>query len=273
MTTEQLKAAASRSATVSRLRTLARWGYGAKGLIYIAVAACALLAAMGVRRSPTDTGGALRALFAQPLGGGLVLALAVALGFYAAWRLVEGVTGVGLPTGARGWARRSHRLFSALIHAGFAWSAMRLFLWQRHAPTAEQSTRDTATRAFHLPFGRQVLAVAGVITLVAAGYQFYRAWSAAVRKDLNGAVAPGTRTVLVALGRTGEITRGVVFLLIGGYLLDAARRMDPNEVRGFAGALQSLNVPGYGAYFLTVAAAGLLSLGLFLLLSARYQRL
>ena len=66
------------------------------------------------------------------------------------------------------------------------------------------------------------------------------------------------------LGIVGYVARGVVFALIGVFLVRAAWDYDPKEAVGYDGALSKLQQAPY-------TAAGLVAFGLFCLVQARYR--
>jgi len=69
------------------MKTLARLGYGAKGVVYIIVGG---LAAEGVARAGSE--GALTTIAQQPFGKVMLGVVAVGLAAYALWRFVQGFT-------------------------------------------------------------------------------------------------------------------------------------------------------------------------------------
>jgi hypothetical protein len=77
----------------------------------------------------------------------------------------------------------------------------------------------------------------------------------------------------VPLGRLGFAARGVIFVVIGGFLVLAALRSSSSQVRGLGGALEALEAQPYGWALLAVTAAGLIAFGLFGLVQARYRRI
>jgi hypothetical protein len=72
-------------------------------------------------------------------------------------------------------------------------------------------------------------------------------------------------------GLVGHMARGIVFGLVGIFLVKAALEYDPDEAIGIDGALQKLAAQAYGDALLGVVAAGLLAYGVFCLARARYR--
>ncbi|CAN5253314.1 hypothetical protein BH18ACT14_BH18ACT14_13910 [soil metagenome] len=72
-------------------------------------------------------------------------------------------------------------------------------------------------------------------------------------------------------GLVGHVARGIVFGLVGVFLVKAALDYDPDEAIGIDGALQKLASHSYGDALLGLVAAGLLAYGVFCLARARYR--
>ena len=72
---------------------------------------------------------------------------------------------------------------------------------------------------------------------------------------------PETACGSCALGQFGYVTRGIVFALIGAFLIIAARKFNSGEAAGMSGASRALQHQPYGPYLLGLAGAGLCSYG------------
>ena len=66
---------------------------------------------------------------------------------------------------------------------------------------------------------------------------------------------------------------GVVFALIGWFLVQASRQSDSSEAGGLGEALRTLEQGSYGPWVLGVVALGLIAYGLFQFINARYRRI
>jgi uncharacterized membrane protein YbhN (UPF0104 family) len=82
---------------------------------------------------------------------------------------------------------------------------------------------------------------------------------------------PSTLDKASPICRFGLIARGVVFLIIGGFLLVAAWRFSSGDVVGLQGALQTLQQQPYGWILLGIVALGLFAFGVYSLIEARYR--
>jgi hypothetical protein len=116
--------------------------------------------------------------------------------------------------------------------------------------------------------------VAGLVVLGIAGYQFYRAYKAKFKKHLEmGEMDAQTKEWTIRFGRFGLAARGVVFGVMGLFLIIAALQHNPDQAKGLGGALQELSQQPYGQVLLGVVAIGLVSYGIYSLAEARYRRM
>jgi hypothetical protein len=124
------------------------------------------------------------------------------------------------------------------------------------------------------PYGNWLVVLAGLGVMGYGLYQCYKGYAAKFRKRLKiGEMSE--RGVLWATrsGRFGFIARGVVFLIVGGVLIQAALHYDSSEAKGLDGALQLLIQQSYGKWLLCLVALGLVAYGLYMLVEARYRRI
>jgi hypothetical protein len=75
------------------------------------------------------------------------------------------------------------------------------------------------------------------------------------------------------MGRIGIITRGVVFAIIGIYLVAAAFHANPHHQTGTDGALLGLARQPFGLALLAGAGIGLIIFGVFSIMCARWARM
>ena len=102
-------------------------------------------------------------------------------------------------------------------------------------------------------------------------YQAYRAaFLGHLRIDEMG---ERVRTWTERWGRLGVAARGIVFGVVGAFLIRAALGYEPQEARGLGGALQTLARQPLGPWLLGAVALGLVAYGLFMLSVARYRHI
>jgi hypothetical protein len=81
------------------------------------------------------------------------------------------------------------------------------------------------------------------------------------------------RGLFLGLGRIGLSARGVVFALIGYFLVRTAFDFNPKSAVGVDGALSRLHHQAFGPWLVGLVAVGLLIFAAFSLLEARFRRL
>jgi hypothetical protein len=119
-----------------------------------------------------------------------------------------------------------------------------------------------------------MVGLAGLGFIVAAIYHFYKAFTAKFRKRLlMSEMSENVQTFAIRTGQFGLSARGVVFGIIGVFLILAALHSNPSEARGLSGALRALEQQTYGQLLLGIVALGLVAYGFYSLVLARYRRI
>lgn len=272
-TTSNPLAYAERSVRAARpwVERLARLGYAARGAVYVLVGILAVQTAFGARHHATDTRGALHMVAQQSVA--LLAVLAVGLFGYALWRIVQGVLDAERKgKDWKGLAKRAAMVGSGLIYGGLALAAARMALGAHEG--GNHAAQAWTARLMSLPAGRWLVAGVGIGVMIGGLMQIRLGWTAKFHDTLkNDEMDAAEHRLARRSGQLGFIARGVVFLLSGGFLVQAARRFDPGEVRSLAGALETLARQPYGPWLLGATAVGLIAFGAYSLLLARYRRI
>jgi hypothetical protein len=118
-----------------------------------------------------------------------------------------------------------------------------------------------------------LVVIGGLIVLGVAGSQFYQAFTARVQEppDPSRMKNGQAERSVVQIGRFGIAARGVVFGIIGLFLIVAALRHNPGEAKGLGGALQELIEKPYGPALLGVIAIGFIAYGIYSLAQAAFR--
>ena len=253
--------------------SLGRFGLVAKGAVYLIVGWLAIQAALGTGGEVTDQRGALRSILRQPLGAVMLGLLCFGMFAYTLWRVVQAVANPERePQDVKGWSKRLFRLGSGLVYGALGVAALRLLIGFQKSQ--DRSPSDWTAMVMRQPFGKWLVAAAG---LAIAGYglvRLYNAWQGRLKKQLVlDRYAARARAWLVGIGRAGQAARGVVFLIIGGYAFLAGLHTNPHEAKGVGEALRTIEHAPYGPYLLAAVATGLIAYGLFQFVEARYRRI
>lgn len=262
-----------RAARASRgwIITLARFGYVAKGAVYLVIALLAAMAAFSLGGEMTGTNGAIETIFRQPFGQILLGLLAIGLVGHAIWRFVQ----AAFNPERKGIGSRLAYVGIGIIYIGLAFSAVGLLAgWGSSANADEKAPKEWTATLMEQPFGEFLVAAIGIGFLIYAAVQFYYAYSTKFRKEIKtDEMSDKAETFAIRAAQIGISARAVVFIIIGLFLIVAAWQNDPNQVRGLGGALRALAQQPFGAYLLGLVALGLVAYSVFLFVEARYRRI
>lgn len=258
------------------MERLARFGYATKGMVYIVVGALATLAAVGLGGKATDVRGAFSEIESKPFGKVALATVAFGLIGYVLWRWVQAIADADHKgTKPKGIALRIGYFFSGAVYAGLAYSAAKILFDVDEANESSSETQENwIARVMGIPFGRTLVIIAGGCVIGFGLYQIYKGLKAKFRKRLKlGKMSETKETWATWSGRIGYTARGVVFCIIGFFVIQAALNFNPDEAKGLDEALQTLAENYYGAWALGVVAVGLIAYGFYMLVEARYRRI
>ena len=256
------------------LERLARAGLAARGLLYVVVAILAVQVAQGQREERADKQGALQAVVRQPFGRILVLLLAVGFAGYAIWRFVEAAVGPPDEKDPRtALFKRVGYGARGVLYTFFFASAVRVFIWATKAVSPQGAEADWTGRVLDWPGGTWLVQAAGLVAIGAGLYVGWRGVSGKFRKRLKSLeMGRVLRRWVRGVGTVGMVARMLVTILIGVFLISAARAHDPDQAVGIDGALKRLADSSYGPVLLVLVAFGLAAYGLYSFAEARYRR-
>ena len=256
------------------METFARFGYVAKGFVYGAIGILTLLAAFNLGGEATGTTGALQAISRQPFGQILLALIAFGLVGYILWRLIQAVNDPEHKgTDAKGIFTRLGYALSGLAYTGVALNAALLAIGSGNS-SGGNSKQDWTQIVMQQPLGRWLIGIAGAMIIGIGFWRLYQAYKTKFRKQLNlKELSLQQKDWLVHISRFGIAARGVVFVMLGFFILEAAKEYNPDKVRGLDGALLVLARQPFGKALLAFMALGLMAYAVNLLLQARYRRI
>lgn len=258
------------------IERLARYGYAAKGVVYVLVGSLAALGAFkGGGSGATDSRGALTQIVHQPYGRVMLCVVAVGLAGYALWRVVQALRDTEEKgTSWKGLAIRAGYACIGVVYAGLSYSAVRLILGGDAGRDSDETTKGWTAFALMFPLGQLLVGLAGLGVVGFGCWQCYKAFTARFcRKWKRHEMHEQAHGFAMRVGQVGLVARAVVFFIIGLFLIQAAWHARAEEARGLSGALRALEQQPYGPYVLGAVALGLVAYGLYMFVEARYRRM
>jgi hypothetical protein len=266
--------AIKRAAGSPLLRLLERLGYATRGALYTAMGFLALGTALRVGGGQaTDLSGSLLFLIANPYGKFVLITMAVGLAAYSVWGFIRAIYDpLHRGSDASGYMARLGFVTSALSYAAIVILALQILAGS--GGSSGDGTQKTIASILNHPGGGPLTIVVGLIAIGVGFGQFLEAYRADFARDLKGAeMSESERTFVIRLGRFGMFARGVTFLVIGWFIVQAGLHHDPGQVQGFGGAFVFLLGQPFGRVLLGIVALGFVALGLHSFACARWIRL
>ena len=269
----EAKDAAQAAERSTAVELLGRLGLFSRGVVWLAMGLLALQVASGGDEGGTraDRQGALRAIEERPFGTPLLVGLVIGFLGYATWRLLEGLVGHrDVEAGRKRWGKKAVSFFRVALYGFFAVSTIR-FLVQG---SKSDQTQSIAARVLGATGGRTVVYIAGGVVIGAGLTIAVRAFRQKFAEKLDCAKMPGwLERMARVLGTVGIVSRGVVFTLIGAFLVNAAREFDPKKAKGFDATLKTIAQEQFGRGLLFAAAVGLVAFVVWSFIESRYRKI
>lgn len=253
---------------------LARYGFAMRGLMYAMIGLLALNLAVGAATAAPSPTGALTSIAVQPLGRVLLGFVVAGLGGYGVWGFIRAfLDPQGRGAGPRGIAQRVNYALSGVTYLLLIVPAVRLMTAGPAGDGESDAAQRSAAWLLEQPFGRWLVLLLGASTLGVAAGQLFEAATAAFEKDFDTRVMHAAeRRWATWLGRGGLVARGLVFGLIGFFMVQAGYYADPDRAKDLGPALASLMQQLFGAGVLFGVGVGLIAFGAFSCGCARWIR-
>jgi hypothetical protein len=253
-------------------RGLARWGLVSRGVMYALVGLLALKVALLGRGHTPDRHSALATIVDEPFGRVLLSAIAVGLAGYALWQFARAALGGNLEGGEdESIFKRIGYAARGVFYGALFFSTLMIVFGADEGGSQGKEDRATAY-VLDLPAGPYLVGGVGLAFVAAGLFNFYRGLTRKFREKLKlRKLSEAEDKAYTVVGVAGFVARGVVFSLIGAFLIRAAYQYDPKEAVGLDGALSELAQASYGPFLLGLTAAGLFAFGLYSFVEARYR--
>lgn len=271
----EIASKAKQGASNPWVEKLARFGYVVRGVLYIIIGLLALQVALGRGGETTTKNGAIATIGEQPFGKLLLVLVLVGLVGYSLWGLIRAfLDPLGRGTEPKGLAQRAGYLVSALTYGSLVLPTFRFIVGQPGNNQGGSGSQEFSAALLAQPFGPFLVGLLGLIGIIGGFGQIWGGVTSSFEKDLNeGLMSDKERQVALWAGRIGMVARGIIFALIGFFILQSALHVDPKQAKGVDGALQELARQPFGPLLLGGVALGLVFFGVFSVMCARWMKI
>jgi len=256
----------------SGIKALARFGYAARGVVYLIVGGLALFAAVGSGGEVTGTKGALGWLAQQPWGKVLLGLVALGLIGHAVWRFVQAVRNTDGHSGGKGVVIRIGLFVAGLTNLALAsWAgSVALGLTGSSGSGSGDGKESWTAWLLNQPGGVWWVGLIGAAVIGAGVAQIVKAHKEKFEDHLKA--SGGTIRKLKPVCKFGLDARGVTLGIIGGFFIYAAVTLDPSEAGGLAQVFAETRQAAFGTVLLALIAAGLIAFAIYSFIEAGYRR-
>jgi hypothetical protein len=253
------------------LETAARVGWVSRGVLYLILGALATLAAVGEGGGLHDGKGVVRWIMGLPAGTLLVALAACGFVGYAIYSAALACFGQENADGMMAAASaRLKGVAGCIVYGSLTFTSVQLLLGhQEHG----DNKRVWIASLLMQPWGRVLIGLVGVGVIGFGIYQCVYAISAKHRDEVNSqAMSANERQAFLWIGRMGLIARGLVFGVLGYFMLRAAIKVAPGSTStSTSDALREIRDVGWAP--LAVIALGLAAYGVLQLFYAKYRKI
>ena len=244
-------------------------GYAAKGTIYFLIGILAIEAAILPERKAAGTYTALKHLSGQPLGSILLCLLAITLTGYVWRRLLQAVIYPGHTSKLSPMAlvQRLGYIISSISYGGVALSALNIVFG---LDKYNHNIKHLVKNLFEQPIGVWIVLIGGIGVLGVGISYLYGAYSGSYICDFVLS-RPRLESYVQFIGKVGVATRGIVFMVTGLCLIQAAILSNADLAGGLQNAFHVLEQQPLGWLWLVLIGSGFIAYGIYMFVAAKYR--
>jgi hypothetical protein len=254
------------------IEVVGRIGLATQGVLYAVVGLLAWQVASG-RNDQADQRGAIEAVADQRFGRFLLFVLTIGLALHCCWRFILAARGGPGEDDAKDVVKRIADFGRGLIYGSFTLIAAKILIDARDSGGGTGDTQRKAVgTVLDWPGGKFIVVAVGVAVISAGLWHTSKTFTRKFVDDLDfTGRSDATRTIVTVLGCVGYLARGIVFCMIGWFVVESALDDNPNHTGGLDQALRRLSDSDHGPGLLRLVAVGLIVFGVYRIIDARLR--
>ena len=258
------------------IRSLSKFGFYTKGILFIVIGVSAIALTMGLRGGRiADPMGAMSAIAQMSFGRVLLLlGVAGAIG-HGLWNILRGFADVdNKGKGVMAIIQRCLSVGIGIFYFFLASTALDIVLSNRANVENGRAEQYLTWVFLSIPLGALVVLIIAIGFIVAAGNECYTGFTGKFLETYRSwQLSPAVEKFVLALGIISFPTRAVLYLLTGYFFFLAANLNDPHQAEGMDGALLALAQSRFGEILLFISGFGLVCHGILAFFEAKYRRI
>lgn len=249
----------------------ARFGLVSKGIVYCLMGVLSVLAAFGLSQKNGDKAEAFKTIYSQPFGQIILVIIGMGLLGYVMLRFFQAFKDIdNKGKDMKGLINRIGYTLSAFLYLGIGAYALKL-VFSGSGGDDGDSRQFVVSKILEYPGGQYVVGIASLIVIGMGFYQIFRGATGKFMKRVN-LYRSNMKDAFKYAGITGYISRGIVLVIIGYFLLHAAWLSNPDEAQGTGAAFDFLQNQ-FGSVMMALVALGMVGYGIFCFVKAKYQKI
>ncbi|MBT2484650.1 MULTISPECIES: DUF1206 domain-containing protein [unclassified Microbacterium] len=263
-----VKHAARTAKDSSAFQWIARAGFVVVGVIHVIIGCLAVSLAVGAG-GDADQDGAMEQIRQNPIGGLLLIGIAVGLLALAGWQIASAFLTTD-PADTRKWGVRIKYFGISLAYLVIA--ALALIFAVGGRVESEKASQTLSAILLAAPAGFVLLVIFG-LAVVGVGVGFIVSGFTKGFEKLLHLPEGAARAGIVTFGVIGYIGKGIAVSVTGVLFVVAAFTDNPDRAGGLDAALRSVLALPLGPFLLGAVGAGFAIYGLFCIARSRYARM
>jgi hypothetical protein len=258
------------------IRSLSKFGFYTKGILFIVIGVSAIALVMGLRGGRiADPMGAMSAIAQMTFGRVLLILIAAGSIGHGLWNILRGVADIdNKGKGVMAIIQRCLSVGIGIFYFFLAATALGIILSNRNNVENGHAEQYLTWVFLSIPLGALVVLIIAIGFFVAAGNECYSGFTGKFLETYRSwQLSPGTQRFVLTLGIISFPTRALLYLLSGYFFFLAANLNDPYQAEGMDGALLALAQSRFGEILLFISGFGLVCHGILAFFEAKYRRI
>lgn len=249
----------------SWVRRFIRFGYFIRGLLYAFIGIFAIGMVLGFEKASVNQRDLIVLASKLPFHDVILSIVLSGIVAYSLWGFIRAALDyLNTDISPMSIFQRLGYIVSGIFYASLSVPTFALLTHKNVASHEQYSVRTFSEYIIHIPFGQLIIGSIGIIIGIAGLVQIMKAIKAKSPEDLNYKDQDTIEHyILMFIARVGIITRGILWFIVGGFIITAAFNADLSKIQGTTDSINTLNTLPMGYVLVALIALGFVLFGLY----------